>query len=46
MEIHQVIIEEIPLKNGNWYYYSDKGILEEKKRFVYFTERKGRTIRN
>jgi len=37
---------EIPLKNGNWYYYSDKGILEEKKGFVYFTERKGRTIRN
>lgn len=44
-EIVQVMIVDLPLKNGYWFYYSDKGILQEKKLYAYFEERKGRTIR-
>lgn len=45
-EIWQVIVEDVPLKNGDWFYYSEKGILEEKKRYQYYTDRKSKLIKN
>jgi hypothetical protein len=44
-DIYQVIYEEIPLKHGDWFYYSSEGILQEEKSYKYFTRRKGKTIR-
>jgi hypothetical protein len=33
-----VFVTKTPLRNGVWYYYNDKGILQEKKVFKYYAE--------
>lgn len=45
-EIWQVIIQDEPLKNGEWVYYNGKGIIQERKKFNYYTEKKGKLIKN
>ena len=42
----QIVVTEVPLKNGYWYYYSPDGVLLEKKLYNYNTERKGTTYSN